>query len=46
MSWLMWFILGMVAGFWLASACGLAKEADRQAEMDFLRMRLRELERE
>lgn len=32
--------VGMVGGFFLACALGMAKESDRQAEVDFLRMKL------
>lgn len=37
--------IGMVGGFFLACSLGLAKESDRQAEVDFLRMKLAERER-
>lgn len=32
--------VGMVGGFFLACCCGLAKESDRQAEVDYLKMKL------
>lgn len=37
--------IGMVAGFFLACVLGLSKESDRQAEVDFMRLKLAELER-
>lgn len=42
-----WFLsgagIGMVGGFWLACCLGIAKESDRQAEIDFMRLKLEEL---
>lgn len=38
--------MGMVAGFFLVCALGLAKKADRQAEVDFWRMKQAERERD
>ena len=35
----------MVAGFFLACVMGMAKESDRQAEIDFMRLKLDEVER-
>ena len=32
--------VGMVGGFFLACALGMAKESDRQAEVDYLKMKL------
>lgn len=37
--------VGMVAGFFLACCLGLSKESDRQAELDFMRLKLDEMRR-
>jgi hypothetical protein len=37
-SYLFGFGIGLVAGFFCACMIGLAKEADRQAEIDYWRM--------
>lgn len=37
--------IGMVAGFFLACVLGLSKESDRQAELDFMRLKMDEMKR-